>query len=65
MTRMVPAFIKTLFPDIYITPQDFRRMIPSALYAHNIHQEGKTLEHTLVSLAQLVNTSQDVRTSFH
>ena len=35
-------------------------MVPSALYRYDIHQEGKTVEHTLTSLAQLINTSQKV-----
>jgi len=35
-------------------------MIPSALYRYDIHEEGKTVQNTLVSLAQLINTSEKV-----
>ena len=59
-TTLVPKFVKKKFPKMHITPQDFRRMIPSALYRYDVHVEGKTVEHTLVSLAQLINTSEKV-----
>lgn len=64
MTKLIPEFIKKLFPDVYITPQDFRRMIPSALFEHDIHEEGKTVKHTLISLSQLINTSEKVTVKF-
>ena len=60
MTKIVPEFVKKLFPTIYVTPQDFRRMVPSAIYEYDIHEEGQTVKNTLVSLAQLVNTSEKV-----
>lgn len=63
-TRCIPMFVRKKFPNKHITPQDFRRMIPSALYRYDIHEEGKTVENTLVSLAQLINTSEKVKIQF-
>jgi hypothetical protein len=59
-TTLVPKFVKRKFPDKHITPQDFRRMIPSAIYRYDIHKEGENVTHTLTSLAQLMNTSDKV-----
>ena len=62
----VSSFVASRFPDKHITPLDFRRMIPTALWnqKEEIECQGKSLQDVLHDYALLINTSDKVVSNF-
>jgi hypothetical protein len=60
ITRATVKGVKYTYPQKYITPGQFRRIIPSQIFSQEIWDENGTLESFLENLAILINTSVNV-----
>ena len=56
----ITKFIKTVFPSKKITPIDFRRVLPSIIFAEEISPEGVSMVDFLRDYAGLLCTSEKI-----
>lgn len=60
ITDNIFNIVKDTFPNKHITPIAFRRIIPSLIFAQELHKEGQTKEDFVNDLATALNTSSKV-----
>jgi hypothetical protein len=61
MSEWISLYVATVFPEKYITPIDFRRILTSLIFKKNLHEEGKTVVDFLHDYSHLINSSHKVR----
>jgi hypothetical protein len=62
--KTVRNFVKQEFPKKNITPQDFRRIVATRLFAEKSNIPGKSMDETVKMYTDLINTSRTVSKNY-
>jgi hypothetical protein len=60
MSEWISIYVKSIFPEKYITPIDFRRIMASLIFQKKLHEKGKTVIDFLEDYSHLINSSHKV-----